>query len=77
MAELNSGETMLHFPALPMIGWLRLNQGAIVENKRLGHVLAAAKLVQDKRDDTRSLSVPTTHRTRKKDPSQEAPTGTE
>ena len=26
MAELNSGETMLHFPALPMIGWLRLTK---------------------------------------------------
>jgi hypothetical protein len=24
--RLNSGETMLHFPALPMIGWLRLTR---------------------------------------------------
>lgn len=59
--------------ALPCSAYDRLaevDQGAIVENKRLGHALAAAKLMQDKRDNTRSLSVPTTHRTRKKDPAK-------
>jgi len=47
--------------ALPCSAYDRLaevDQGAIVENKRLGHALAVAKLVQEKRDCTRSLSVP-------------------
>lgn len=35
-----------------------IDQGAIVDNKRLGHVLGLAKLVQEKRDDRRSQSVP-------------------
>ncbi|SCU73642.1 transposase [Cupriavidus necator] len=37
-----------------------VDQGAIVDNKRLGHVLQLAQYVQEKRDDTRSLSVPGT-----------------
>lgn len=56
------------FPCSAYDRLAKVDQGAIVESKRLGHALAAAKLVQDKRDNTRSLSVPTTHRTRKKDP---------
>ena len=37
-----------------------VNQGAIVDNKRLGHVLQLAQYVQEKRDNTRSLSLPAT-----------------
>ncbi|WP_454739694.1 hypothetical protein [Cupriavidus necator] len=34
-----------------------VNQGAIVDNKRLGHVLQLAQYVQEKRDNTRSRSL--------------------
>ncbi|MCY1292947.1 hypothetical protein D9M68_343070 [compost metagenome] len=34
-----------------------VNQGAIVDNKRLGHVLQLAQYVQEKRDNTRSLDL--------------------
>ncbi len=47
--------------ALPYTIYDRLSevdQGAIVDNKRLGHVLQLAQYVQEKRDNTRSLSVP-------------------
>ncbi|MBF6990861.1 ISNCY family transposase [Cupriavidus sp. IK-TO18] len=49
--------------ALPYTIYDRLSevdQGAIVDNKRLGHVLQLAQYVQEKRDNTRSLSVPGT-----------------
>ncbi|MFS8981592.1 ISNCY family transposase [Cupriavidus necator] len=49
--------------ALPYTTYDRLSevdQGAIVDNKRLGHVLQLAQYVQEKRDNTRSLSVPGT-----------------
>ncbi|MBF6990829.1 ISNCY family transposase [Cupriavidus sp. IK-TO18] len=36
-----------------------VNQGAIVDNKRLGHVLQLAQYVQEKRDNTRSHSLHT------------------
>ncbi|HCY64413.1 MAG TPA: ISNCY family transposase [Oxalobacteraceae bacterium] len=52
--------------ALPYATYDRLpevNQGAIVENKRLGHVLQVAQLMQEQRDNRRSSSVPSrTHR---------------
>lgn len=35
-----------------------IDQGAIVDNKRLGHVLQLAQLVQEKRDNRRSQSIP-------------------
>lgn len=35
-----------------------VQEGAIVDNKRLGHALEIAKLMQDKRDNRRSQSVP-------------------
>ena len=35
-----------------------INQGAIVENKRLGHVLQVAKIVQEQRDNRRGLHSP-------------------
>ncbi|WP_194723948.1 hypothetical protein [Noviherbaspirillum malthae] len=35
-----------------------VNQGAMVENKRLGHVLQIAQLVQAERDNSRSQSGP-------------------
>jgi hypothetical protein len=47
--------------ALPYTTYDRLpqvDQGAIVENKRLGHVLQIARLVQEQRDSRRSRSVP-------------------
>ncbi|MGO4579608.1 ISNCY family transposase [Cupriavidus sp. 2TAF22] len=37
-----------------------IDQGAIVDNKRLGAVLQMAQYVQEKRDNTRSLSLPAT-----------------
>ncbi|SOZ73604.1 transposase, ISNCY family [Cupriavidus taiwanensis] len=49
--------------ALPYTTYDRLSevdQGEIVDNKRLGHVLQLAQYVQEKRDNTRSLSVPGT-----------------
>ncbi|WP_394542018.1 ISNCY family transposase [Pantoea sp. SGAir0418] len=65
--------------ALPCSAYDRLtevDQGAIVENKRLGHALAVAKLVQEKRDSTRSLSVPSgsgpSRRGQKKDPAKKS-----
>jgi hypothetical protein len=36
-----------------------INQGAIVSNKRLGHVLQLAQIVQEKRENRRSQSGPT------------------
>lgn len=47
--------------ALPFTTYDKLceiDQGAIVENKRLGHVLQVAQLVQAQRDNRRSQSVP-------------------
>jgi transposase len=47
--------------ALPYTTYDRLpeiNQGAIVENKRLGHVLQIAQLVQEQRDSRRSGNTP-------------------
>ncbi|MGV5150560.1 hypothetical protein ACV4W3_30675, partial [Pseudomonas aeruginosa] len=47
--------------ALPFTTYDKLceiDQGAIVENKRLGHVLQVAQLVQAQRDSRRSQSVP-------------------
>jgi len=35
-----------------------VDQGAIVENKRLGHALQVANLVQQQRDNRRSHSAP-------------------
>jgi hypothetical protein len=46
---------------LPYVRYDRLpdvDQGAIVENKRLGHVLQIAQLVQQQRDNRRSHSAP-------------------
>lgn len=47
--------------ALPYTTYDRLpevNQGAIVENKRLGHVLQIVQQVQSERDNRRSQSAP-------------------
>jgi hypothetical protein len=47
--------------ALPYITYDRLSevdQGAIVENKRLGHVLQVAQLIQQQRDSRRGRSAP-------------------
>ncbi|QBY56415.1 ISNCY family transposase [Cupriavidus oxalaticus] len=55
--------------ALPYTIYDRLSevdQGAIVDNKRLGHVLQLAQYIQEKRDNTRSLSVPGTERAPRK-----------
>lgn len=54
-------EPRVNGAALPFTIYDRLSeidQGAIVDNKRLGHVLQMAQLVQEKRDDRRSQSVP-------------------
>lgn len=50
--------------ALPYVTYDRLSeidQGAIVENKRLGHVLEVAQVMQAQRDNRRSLSGPSRH----------------
>ncbi|WP_332852299.1 ISNCY family transposase [Duganella sp. S19_KUP01_CR8] len=47
--------------ALPVVPYDRLavvDQGAIVENKRLGHVLQIAQLMQEQRDSRRGRSAP-------------------
>ncbi len=36
----------------------KVNQGAIVENKRLGHVLQVAQVMQEQRDSRRGRSAP-------------------
>lgn len=54
-------ELRLNGVALPYSTYDRLSeidQGAIVDNKRLGRTLELIKLVQDKRDNTRSQTVP-------------------
>jgi hypothetical protein len=47
--------------ALPFITYDKLSQidqGAVIEHKRLGHILDVAKLIQAQRDDRRSGSTP-------------------
>ncbi len=39
-----------------------IDQGAIVDNKRLGRILEFIKLVQDQRDDNRSQAIPASDR---------------
>ena len=54
-------EPRAHGVALPFTRYDRpseIDQGAIVENKRLGHVLEIAQAVQAKRDNRRSQSLP-------------------
>lgn len=54
-------EPRVNGTALPFTTYDKLceiDQGAIVENKRLGHVLQVAQLVQAQRDSRRSQSVP-------------------
>lgn len=54
--ELRANGTSLPFIAYDRLG--ELDQGAIVDNKRLGRALEMIKLVQDKRDNTRSQTLP-------------------
>jgi len=54
-------ELRMNGTALPCSTFDRLSeidQGALVDNKRLGKALELISLVQDKRDNTRSQSVP-------------------
>lgn len=54
-------ELKLNGVSLPYFVYDRLSevdQGEIVDNKRLGQALHVAKLVQDKRDNSRSRSLP-------------------
>ncbi|HDF5691537.1 TPA: ISNCY family transposase, partial [Klebsiella variicola] len=54
-------ELRLNGVALPYSTYDRLSeidQGAIVDNKRLGRTLEYIKLVQDKRDNNRSQTIP-------------------
>lgn len=57
--ELRSHGTVLPYSAYDRLS--EVGQGAIVDNKRLGRALAVAKLVQDKRDNTRSQGLPAGH----------------
>ena len=50
MAQVSS---TFRFDELPFI-----DAGAVVENKRLGHALRVAQLIQSQRDDRRSQSMP-------------------
>ncbi|WP_273908633.1 ISNCY family transposase, partial [Enterobacter bugandensis] len=54
--ELRARGTSLPFITYDRLG--ELDQGAIVDNKRLGRALEMIKLVQDKRDNTRSQALP-------------------
>jgi transposase len=54
--ELRAGGTSLPYSTYDRLP--QVNQGAIVENKRLGHVLQVAQIVQEQRDNRQSLSVP-------------------
>lgn len=54
--ELCANDTSLPFITYDRQG--ELDQGAIVDNKRLGRALQVVKLVQDKRDNTRSQALP-------------------
>lgn len=54
--ELRANGTSLPFITYNRLG--ELDQGAIVDNKRPGRALEMIKLVQDKRDNTRSQALP-------------------
>jgi len=54
--ELRSNGTALPYSAYDRLS--EVDQGEIIDNKRLGHALAVAKLMQDKRDNTRSQGLP-------------------
>lgn len=54
--ELRASGTSLPFTTYDRLG--ELDQGAIIDNKRLGRALEMIKLVQDKRDNTRSQALP-------------------
>ncbi|MDO6407126.1 ISNCY family transposase [Pantoea phytobeneficialis] len=70
--ELRSNGTVLPYSAYDRLS--EVDQGAIIDNKRLGHALAVAKLMQDKRDNTRSQALPAGtgpgRRVGKKDPNK-------
>lgn len=72
-------EPRVNEAALPYTIYDRLpeiDQGSIVNNKRLGHVLQVAKFVQEKRDNRRSQSLPSvdgTPRRRGRPPGKKAP----
>lgn len=48
----------LRCPSLTKDRLQKIDQGAIVDNKRLGRTLEFIKLVQDKRDNNRSQALP-------------------
>lgn len=54
--ELWNGTTSLPYTTYDRLS--EVDQGAIVENKRLGHVLQVAQLVQEQRDSRRGRSAP-------------------
>lgn len=54
--ELRANGTSLPFITYDRLG--ELDQGGIIDNKRLGRALEMIKLVQDKRDNTRSQALP-------------------
>lgn len=58
--ELRANGTSLPFITYDRQG--ALNQGAIVDNKRLVRALEMIALVQDKRDNTRSQALPSLER---------------
>jgi transposase len=70
--ELRSNGAVLPYSAYDRLS--EVDQGAIIDNKRLGHALAVAKLMQDKRDNTRSQALPSgkgpARRIRKKGPAK-------
>jgi transposase len=62
-------------PCIPYDRLSEVDQGAIVENKRLGHVLQVAQIVQAQRDNRRSQSLPRTGkepRRRRQEPGKKA-----
>lgn len=79
MPEYPDGRVELrsHGVVLPYSAYDRLSevdQSAIVDNKLLGHALGVVKIMQDKRDNTRSQALPAgtgpSRRSAKKNPTR-------
>lgn len=57
--KLSSQDVVLPYSAYDRLS--EVDQGGIVNNKRLGHALVVAKLMQNKRENTRSQALPAGH----------------
>ena len=63
MGTSRSVPTVAYSPAVSTTGLSEIDQGAVIEHKRLSHVLRVAQELQAQRDSRRSPSAPSrTHR---------------